>query len=54
MDRDAAESLTGTKDAQDPFWSPDGRWIGFFAKGKLKKVPASGSAVKFNGFRPRP
>jgi hypothetical protein len=46
MDREATESLTGTEDAQDPFWSPDGRWIGFFAEGKLKKVPASGGAVQ--------
>ena len=46
MDRDATESLTGTEDAQDPFWSPDGRWIGFFAEGKLEKVPASGGAVQ--------
>ena len=35
-------ALPGTEDAQDPFWSPDSRWIGFFAEGKLKKVPASG------------
>ena len=25
-----ARSMAGTEDAQDPFWSPDGRWIGFF------------------------
>ena len=25
-----------------PFWSPDGKWIGFFAQGKLKKLQASG------------
>jgi Tol biopolymer transport system component/predicted Ser/Thr protein kinase len=46
MDRDTAESLAGTEGAQDPFWSPDGRWIGFFAEGKLKKVPAAGGAVQ--------
>ena len=28
-----------------PFWSPDGRWIGFFADGKLNKVAASGGPV---------
>ena len=26
----------------DPFWSADGRWIGFHADGKLNKIPASG------------
>ena len=24
------------------FWSPENRWIGYFADGKLKKMPASG------------
>jgi eukaryotic-like serine/threonine-protein kinase len=27
-----------------PFWSPDGRYLGFFAGGKLKKVEISGGA----------
>jgi serine/threonine protein kinase/Tol biopolymer transport system component len=27
-----------------PFWSPDGRFIGFFADGKLKVIDSSGSA----------
>jgi len=35
-------SLVGTQDASYPFWSPDGRSIGFFADGKLKKVDLSG------------
>ena len=35
-------SLDGTEGASYPFWSPDGRFIGFFADGKLKKVEASG------------
>jgi Tol biopolymer transport system component len=25
-----------------PFWSPDGRWVGFFAQGRLKKVSLDG------------
>lgn len=28
-----------------PFWSPDGRWIGFFANGKLNKVESRGGPV---------
>ncbi len=35
-------SLEGTQGALYPFWSPDGRAIGFFADGKLKKVDVSG------------
>jgi len=27
-------------------WSPDNRWIGFFANGALRKIPAAGGAVK--------
>jgi serine/threonine protein kinase/Tol biopolymer transport system component len=37
-----ARRLPQTEDAEHPFWSPDGRWIGFFADGKLKKMPVSG------------
>ena len=37
--------LPGTDDASSPFFSPDGGWIGFFADGKLKKVPANGGPV---------
>jgi Tol biopolymer transport system component len=37
-----ATPLFGTEWAQHPFWSPDSGFIGFFAGGKLKKVPASG------------
>jgi serine/threonine protein kinase len=39
-----ARSFPGTDNAGLPFWSPDSRWIGFFADGKLKKVPAAGGA----------
>jgi serine/threonine-protein kinase len=37
---DSAESkaFAGTDQAINPFFSPDGQWIGFFAQGKLKKV----------------
>ncbi len=37
-----ARQLAGTKNARYPFWSPDARFIGFFAGGKLKKIAASG------------
>jgi len=37
-----ARPMAFTDGAAFPFWSPDSRYIGFFAEGKLKKVPASG------------
>ncbi len=40
-----ATPLTGTEGAASPFFSPDGRWIAFFAQGKLKKIPVTGGAV---------
>lgn len=42
----SARPLSGTEDAEVPFWSPDSRWVGFFAKGKLKKVPVSGGPAQ--------
>jgi serine/threonine protein kinase len=38
----AARPLAGTENAQYPFWSPDSRRIGFFAKNKLRVVEAVG------------
>lgn len=38
--------LIGTEGAGFPFWSPDGRWIGFFAGGKLKKIRAAGGPAE--------
>jgi hypothetical protein len=38
----APQKFPGTEDAAQPFWSADGRSIGFFVNGKLKKVDASG------------
>jgi len=37
-----ATPLVGTEQGALPFWSPDNRFIGFFAAGKLKKIATSG------------
>jgi Tol biopolymer transport system component len=37
-----SRALPGTNDAIGPFFSPDHRWVAFFAEGKLKKVPVDG------------
>ena len=42
LERQEATPIAGTDSAFDPFFSPDGQWIGFFADGKLKKVSTSG------------
>jgi Tol biopolymer transport system component len=42
LDTLVAQSLAGTEGAFQPFWSPDSRFIGFFADGKLKKIEVSG------------
>jgi Tol biopolymer transport system component len=46
LDSLQAQPISGTDGATYPFWSPDGRFIGFFAEGKLKKVQAGGGTVQ--------
>jgi Tol biopolymer transport system component/predicted Ser/Thr protein kinase len=41
-----ARSLAGTDGATFPFWSPDGRAIGFFADGKLKRFDLDSASVR--------
>lgn len=37
-----AQRLPGTDGAEFPFWSPDNRYLAFFADGKLKKIDITG------------
>jgi serine/threonine-protein kinase len=46
LDEPDAKRLDGTDGADAPFFSPDDRWIGFFAGGKLRKVPVGGGAAQ--------
>ena len=39
-----AQALAGTEGAIFPFWSPDGRSIGFFARNELKRLDLGGGA----------
>ena len=39
-----AHPIEGTADAKSPFFSPDGRWIGYFQEGKLKKISVEGGS----------
>ena len=45
LDQLSATALSGTENAQNPFFSPDGQWLGFFADGKLKKISVQGIAA---------
>ena len=45
LDSPAARQLGGTSGASQVFWSPDSRYIGFYADGYLKKIEASGGAA---------
>ena len=45
LDEVAARAPAGAEGAWNPFWSPDSRWIAFFADGKLKKIEAMGGGV---------
>ena len=44
LDSLETHEVAGTERANGPFWSPDGRFVAFFADGKLKKVDLAGGA----------
>ena len=46
LDALSGQILTGTEGATFPFWSADGRSLGFFADGQLKKIDSSGGPVQ--------
>jgi len=54
MDSLEAKPIPGTEGAVNPFFSPDGQWVGFFAGGALKKVSVSGGAALVLGGAPSP
>jgi len=46
LDSGDLQPLSGTNLARAPFWSPDSRFIGFFAESKLKVIPAAGGPAQ--------
>ena len=50
----SARKLEDTQGASFPFWSPDNKFVGFFAGGHLKKVPAAGGPVTVLADTPNP
>jgi serine/threonine-protein kinase len=54
IDRLDAQPLAGTEDGRSPVFSPDGRWIAFFAGGALKKIAVAGGAPSTLASAPDP
>ncbi len=50
----APKKIDGTEGASFPFWSADGKFLGFFADSHLKKVPAAGGPVTILAEAPNP
>ena len=46
LDQTTAGPLPGTENARFPFWSPDGRSVGFFADAQLKLIEISGGVPR--------
>ncbi len=46
LDAVGAHMLAGTEDGLAPFWSPDSQSIGFFVRGTLKRIAATGGPVR--------
>jgi len=44
LDSTESRTVDGSEGASSPFWSPDGRSIAFFARGKLKKIAEAGGS----------
>ena len=40
LDQLSATPMAGTDGASSPFFSPDGRWVGFWSAGAMKKMPS--------------
>jgi len=45
LDSSATKPLAGTDEAENPFWSPDSRWIAFTSGGKLEKISVDGGTA---------
>jgi serine/threonine-protein kinase len=54
LDQFDATPIPGTENGFNPFFSPDGLWVGFFADGVLKKVPLAGGPPQVLTDAPNP
>jgi len=55
IDQLEAVPIRGSEGGEFPFFSPDGKWVGFFASNTIRKVPVDGgppsTLVRTEGFR---
>ena len=49
MDNTATRPIPGTEGATNPFFSPDGQWLGFFVGAKLMKIFVNGGVAQTLG-----
>jgi Tol biopolymer transport system component len=54
LDSPEAQPVPGTERASSPFWSPDGRSLGFFADARLKRVDLADGSVRTLAITPSP
>ena len=54
IDSTESQMLSDTEGALYPFWSPDSRLIGYFARGKLRKMDSSSGASEILSDAPDP
>ena len=53
LSESTSKQLGGSEGGIYPFWSPDEKWVAFFADGKLKKAPVNGGPVMALADAPR-
>ena len=46
LDEEQAHPLVGTEEAESPFWSPDGRSLGYFSRSRLKRIDLENGAIQ--------
>ena len=46
LDRQEPSVLEGTEEASFPFWSPDGRSLGFYQEGELKRISVASGLIE--------
>jgi Tol biopolymer transport system component len=49
LDSDEVRALPGTETAESPFWSPDGRFVVFFSRAKLRRIELSTGSIEVLG-----